>query len=94
MIFLTFLPSAFVVMMVCSVVMGARSVDVDVDVEGSRDMEGSLSGVASAVCAGGDCTSAMFCGVVRWMLRSRWCRINFKLHERPRRPFALVADRT
>ena len=29
--------------------------------EGSRD----VSGVASAVCVGGDCTSAMLCGVGR-----------------------------
>jgi hypothetical protein len=60
MIFLTFLPSALVVMMVCSVVMGASSVEV----AGSRD----VSGVASAVWAGGDCTSAIMCGVgrVRW----------------------------
>jgi pheromone shutdown protein TraB len=62
MIFLTFLPSALVVIMVCSVVMGARSVDVEVVAAGSRAVSGFVG--AGAVCAGGDCTSAIVCGVV------------------------------
>jgi hypothetical protein len=56
MIFLTRLPSALVVMMVCSVVTGASSVDV----EGATSSDAS----AGAVCADGDWTSAMVCGVV------------------------------
>jgi hypothetical protein len=53
---LTRLPSALVVMMVCSVVTGASSVDV----EGVTSSDAS----AGAVCADGDWTSAMVCGVV------------------------------
>jgi hypothetical protein len=50
-IFLTFFPSAFVVMVVSSVVICASSVEVAV----SRE----VSGAASADCVDGDCTSAI-----------------------------------
>ena len=49
--------------MVCSVVIGTSSVDAD----GSKDVSGvssEFSVEAIAVCAGGDCTSAIVCDVV------------------------------
>lgn len=52
-IFLIFLPSALVVIMVCSVVRGTRSVEAEV--EGSA----VVSGAVDAAAGGGDCTSAM-----------------------------------
>ena len=62
MIFFTFLPSALVVMMVVSVVIGAREVEEGVGVV--RAVSVSVSVAAGAVCAGGDCTYAMVCGGV------------------------------
>ena len=51
-------------MMVVSVVIGAREVEEGVGVV--RAVSVSVSVAAGAVCAGGDCTSAMVCGL--W-----WC---------------------
>lgn len=55
MIFLTRFPSALVVIIVCSDVMGTRSVDV----VGARDGSSVRSIGAVVVVGGGDCTSAM-----------------------------------
>lgn len=68
-IFLTFFPSAFVVIVVSSVVIVASSVDV----VASRD----VSGAAGAVCVGGDCTSAIMCYTL-WrceVVRSIFCAV-------------------